>query len=150
MSYNYEVQKLSVRLAILYMKMDTWRFFQLLFLACFTCVVMACNDDFISAVGDPGMRRDGLRVAIEAWNQCNEVGEEAVDMGSPRMADCFDVGHSTSSGEKSVVPRHLCAKYDRYAPRRSCTWVRNASEDFPRPWQFWMIMLKSGNMTTSC
>ena len=91
------------------MTMDTWRFFQLLFLACFTSVVMACNDDFISAVGDPGMRRDGLRVAIEAWNQCNEVGEEAVDMGSPRMADCFDVDHSTSSGEKFVVTLHLCS-----------------------------------------
>jgi hypothetical protein len=89
--------------------MDTLRFFQLLFLACFTSVVMACNDDFISAVGDPGMRRDGLRVAIEAWNQCNEVGEEAVNMGSPRMADCFDVDHSTSSGEKCLVPLHLCA-----------------------------------------
>lgn len=91
------------------MTMDTWRFFQLLFLACFTSVVMASNDDFISAVGDPGMRRDGLRVAIEAWNQCNEVGEEAVNMGSPRMADCFDVDHSTSSGEKCLVPLHLCA-----------------------------------------
>ncbi|KAL0320572.1 UNVERIFIED_CONTAM: hypothetical protein Sradi_5318700 [Sesamum radiatum] len=45
----------------------------------------------MSAVGDPGMRRDGLRVAIEAWNQCNEVGEEAPNMGSPRKADCFDI-----------------------------------------------------------
>lgn len=44
-----------------------------------------------SAVGDPGMRRDGLRVALEAWNFCNEVGEEAPGMGSPRAADCFDV-----------------------------------------------------------
>lgn len=35
-----------------------------------------------SAVGDPGMRRDGLRVAFEAWNFCNEVGEEAPHMGS--------------------------------------------------------------------
>jgi len=45
----------------------------------------------ISAVGDPGMRRDGLRVAIESWNQCNEVGEETPDFGSPRAADCFDL-----------------------------------------------------------
>mgnify|MGYP003703306367 CR=1 FL=1 len=49
------------------------------------------QEEYISAVGDPGMRRDGLRVAIEAWNQCNEVGEEAPFMGSPRAADCFDV-----------------------------------------------------------
>ncbi|KAK4748362.1 hypothetical protein SAY87_014948 [Trapa incisa] len=46
---------------------------------------------YISAVGDPGMRRDALRVAIESWNQCNEVGEEAPSMGSPRAADCFDI-----------------------------------------------------------
>lgn len=50
---------------------------------------------YASAVGDPGMRRDGLRVAFEAWNFCNEVGEEeASDMGSPRAADCFDVNSS--------------------------------------------------------
>lgn len=44
-----------------------------------------------SAVGDPGMRREGLRVAFEAWNFCNEVGQEAPHMGSPRAADCFDL-----------------------------------------------------------
>lgn len=44
-----------------------------------------------SAVGDPGMRRDGLRVALEAWNFCNEVGDEVPGMGSPRAADCFDL-----------------------------------------------------------
>ena len=49
------------------------------------------NDEYLSAVGDPGMRRDGLRLAIEAWNQCNEVGEEVPHMRSPRTADCFDI-----------------------------------------------------------
>jgi hypothetical protein len=49
---------------------------------------------YVSAVGDPGMRRDGLRVAWEAWNFCNEVGQEAPGMGSPRGADCFDLGPS--------------------------------------------------------
>lgn len=56
------------------------------------------QSDYISAIGDPGMRRDSLRVAIEAWNQCNEVGQEAPAMGSPRMADCFDVDNSSSPG----------------------------------------------------
>lgn len=50
-----------------------------------------------SAIGDPGMRRDGLRVAIEAWNQCNEAHEEAPQMGSPRHADCFDLSIYNSS-----------------------------------------------------
>ncbi|KAL9676258.1 hypothetical protein QQ045_004471 [Rhodiola kirilowii] len=45
----------------------------------------------MSLVGDPGMKSDGLRVAFEAWNSCNEVAEEAPGMGSPRAADCFDL-----------------------------------------------------------
>lgn len=52
----------------------------------------------ISAVGDPGMSRDGLRVAFEAWNFCNEVGKEAPAVGSPRAADCFDLSSKTESG----------------------------------------------------
>ena len=51
----------------------------------------ASGVEYISALGDPGMRRDGLRLAIESWNQCNEVGEEVPQMGSPRAADCFDI-----------------------------------------------------------
>ena len=59
----------------------------------FTCVlfVNGSESEYVSAVGDPGMKRDGLRLAIESWNQCNEVGEEAPHMGSPRAADCFDI-----------------------------------------------------------
>lgn len=57
------------------------------------------NVDSVSALGDPGMRNDSLRVAIEAWNQCNEVGEEATNMGSPRMADCFDLDTSSLPGK---------------------------------------------------
>jgi hypothetical protein len=54
----------------------------------------------ISAVGDPGMERDELRVAFEAWNFCNEVGEEAPGMGSPRAADCFDLSSKYQRREK--------------------------------------------------
>ncbi|KAJ8620401.1 hypothetical protein MRB53_028930 [Persea americana] len=57
--------------------------------------VTAVTDNHISAVGDPGMKRDGLRVAFEAWNFWNEVGSEAPQMGSPRAADCFDLSNST-------------------------------------------------------
>ncbi|KAJ0085849.1 hypothetical protein Patl1_07605 [Pistacia atlantica] len=46
------------------------------------------NDEFVSAIGDPGMRNVNVRVALEAWNFCNEVGFEAPGMGSPRLADC--------------------------------------------------------------
>lgn len=57
--------------------------------------LLLCSDassaNGTSAVGDPGMRRDGLRVAFEGWNFCNEVGAEAPHMGSPRAADCFDL-----------------------------------------------------------
>ncbi|KAF7840358.1 uncharacterized protein G2W53_002656 [Senna tora] len=61
--------------------------------------VDASGVEYVSAVGDPEMRRDGLRLAIEAWNQCNEVGDENPQMGSPRAADCFDV-YNVPSQEK--------------------------------------------------
>jgi hypothetical protein len=47
--------------------------------------------EYESIVGDPGMKSDKLRVALEEWNFCNEVGQEAPGMGSPRQADCADV-----------------------------------------------------------
>lgn len=59
--------------------------------------------DYISAVGDPGMRRDGLRLGFEAWNFCNEVGEEAPGMGSPRAADCFDLSTKVTKYRKLKI-----------------------------------------------
>lgn len=59
---------------------------------------------YVSAVGDPGMSRDSLRLAIESWNQCNEVGQEPPNMGSPRAADCFDVYKaSPKQGQSSFL-----------------------------------------------
>lgn len=54
-------------------------------------ISVSSKNKYVSAVGDSGMKRDALRFAIESWNQCNEVGEEAPNMGSPRAADCFDI-----------------------------------------------------------
>ena len=80
--------------------MELWRFCCTLVLAfSFLVLCVTAGETYISAIGDSGMRRDGLRVAIESWNQCNEVGEEAPKMGSPRMADCFDVDTSVAPGE---------------------------------------------------
>ncbi|KAL6544885.1 hypothetical protein OROMI_023747 [Orobanche minor] len=146
------------------------------------------NDEYsyLSAVGDPGMKRDGLRLAIESWNQCNEVGEEAPNMGSPRAADCFDI-HSSSNASshhqhgQSKCSSPLCNSVpymldhivtekenelgvgqpftgleqnalnnvDLYAARKEVyLGTKCQVEDKPKPWQFWMIMLKSGNMDT--
>lgn len=74
-------------------------------------VLLLCNAfwyasaeiEYLSAVGDPGMRRDSLRVAIESWNQCNEVGEQVPHMGSPRAADCFDI-YKASPQSNSKLP----------------------------------------------
>lgn len=67
------------------------------------CVVsISSENEYVSAVGDPGMRRDGLRLAIESWNQCNEVGEEAPNMGSPRAADCFDTYKASPQKGSSI------------------------------------------------
>ncbi|KAL1196004.1 hypothetical protein V5N11_030070 [Cardamine amara subsp. amara] len=43
---------------------------------------------YITALGDGGMKNPNTRIALEAWNFCNEVGNEAPSMGSPRFADC--------------------------------------------------------------
>lgn len=74
-------------------RMQLWMFVGFLIVGSY---VRGCKE-YESAVGDPGMRRDSLRVAIEAWNQCNEVHEEAPHMGSPRQADCFDLVHNSKS-----------------------------------------------------
>ncbi|KAK4858476.1 hypothetical protein QYF36_017005 [Acer negundo] len=60
-------------------------------------IARADQTGYISAVGDPGMKRDSLRVAIESWNQCNEEGEEVPNIGSPRAADCFDIYQAPST-----------------------------------------------------
>nr|GMD60768.1 uncharacterized protein LOC109148798 [Ipomoea batatas]GMD63805.1 uncharacterized protein LOC109148798 [Ipomoea batatas]GMD66550.1 uncharacterized protein LOC109148798 [Ipomoea batatas] len=49
------------------------------------------KDSYVSAIGDPGMKNPNSRFGLEAWNFCNEVGEEAPNMGSPRLADCADL-----------------------------------------------------------
>lgn len=115
-----------------------------------------------SAVGDPGMITDGLRIALEAWNFCNEVGEEAPGMGSPRAADCFHLSDSslthkvTESDNKLGVGKTfpgLSPKAknnpDLYAVEKEL-YLGSLCEvdDTPRPWQFWMIMLKNGNYDT--
>ena len=66
-------------------------------LLCASLVSTTQSQNNVSAVGDPGMQRDGLRVAFEAWNFCNEVGQEAPHMGSPRAAECFDLSQGNSN-----------------------------------------------------
>ncbi|KAK4857433.1 hypothetical protein QYF36_000642 [Acer negundo] len=143
-------------------------------------IARADQTGYISAVGDPGMKRDSLRVAIESWNQCNEVGEEVPHMGSPRAADCFDIyqASSTQSNGKNcslcnLLPYLLIhrvteednklgvgdpflglqpnALFDAnlYAANKELYLGSKCQiEDSPKPWHFWMIMLKNGNMDT--
>ncbi|XP_073150609.1 uncharacterized protein [Henckelia pumila] len=142
-------------------------------------MLVSCEADHVSAVGDSGMMKDSLRLAIEAWNQCNEVGEEAPEMGSPRAADCFDVYKaSPQKGQNNcslckeipyILVHRVTEKENRLSVGEPFEGVREAAlknsdlyaaekelylgrkcqvEDTPNPWQFWMIMLKSGNMDT--
>ncbi|KAE8703557.1 two-pore potassium channel 5-like [Hibiscus syriacus] len=117
----------------------------------------------MSAVGDPGMKRDGLRVAFEAWNFCNEVALEAPHMGSPRAADCFDVSNSTLIHKVSEVDNRLgigktfkgmsadvMYNPDLYAAQKEL-YLGSLCEvsETSNPWQFWMVMLKNGNFDTT-
>lgn len=49
------------------------------------------SNKYISVIGDPEMKNPNVRIGLEAWNFCNEVGMEAPNMGSPRVADCADL-----------------------------------------------------------
>ncbi|KAK4387160.1 hypothetical protein Sango_2586600 [Sesamum angolense] len=143
----------------------TWVFANMLVGLVLVGSLVGGSEEYMSAVGDPGMRRDSLRVAIEAWNQCNEVHQEAPDMGSPRQADCFDVLHNSKSytklvhrvnekmnrlgianatrqGLKNIDVNEYAAWKERYLGYKCQV------EDKPGPWQFWMFMLKSGNLDT--
>ncbi|XP_058076514.1 uncharacterized protein LOC131225105 [Magnolia sinica] len=132
------------------MKMLSFSFF------CFT------EQRYISAVGDPGMRRDGLRVAFEGWNFCNEVGNEIPEMGSPRAADCFDFLNNsleykvTEEQNKLGVGKSFPGlnpkalnNPDLYAVEKEL-YLGSLCEvaSTPNPWQFWMVMLKNGNFDT--
>ncbi|KAH9603771.1 hypothetical protein KSS87_018797 [Heliosperma pusillum] len=141
-----------------------------------TNVVLAdsfANAESVSAVGDPGMRRDSLRVAFESWNFCNEVGQETPGMGSPRAADCFDLYKSESppANSKSTSIQHKVTddqnrlgvgmpipglkaealmNPDLYAVEKELYLSSLCQvDDTPNPWSFWMIMLKNGNFDTT-
>ncbi|KAI5336179.1 PREDICTED: unnamed product [Prunus dulcis] len=122
----------------------------------------ASGKDYISAVGDPGMRRDELRVALEAWNFCNEVGAEAPGMGSPRAADCFNLTssslrHGVSEDDNKLgvgtpfpgISQGALNNVDLYAAEKEL-YLGSLCQvsDSPKPWQFWMVMLKNGNFDT--
>ncbi|KAI4349801.1 hypothetical protein L6164_010355 [Bauhinia variegata] len=124
-------------------------------------IVADAQNYYASAVGDPGMQRDGLRVAFEAWNFCNEVGYEAPGIGSPRAADCFDfsgsIQHKVNESDNELgvgkpfiglSPEEI-NNTDLYAVKKEL-YLGSKCEvaDTPRGWQFWMIMLKNGNYDT--
>lgn len=56
-----------------------------------------------SALGDPGMKSEKVRVAVEGWNFCNRVGYESPEAPSPRWADCTDIHCENSDGRVQGV-----------------------------------------------
>ncbi|KAL8143964.1 hypothetical protein V2J09_016996 [Rumex salicifolius] len=127
-----------------------------------------------SAIGDPGMKSPNIRIAVEAWNFCNEVGSEAPNVSSPRLADCADIHCPLISGIRNIhksdnnckvhrivkesdnslragdkFPKQGFRNYtdpDLYAVEKEL-YLGSLCEvsDSAKPWQFWMIMLKNGN-----
>ena len=65
----------------------------------------ALGSNAILAVGDPGLIRDGLRVAFEACDFCNEVGKTR-DIGRQIAANCFDLSSKPNHTRK--LYGHLC------------------------------------------
>nr|POF07939.1 hypothetical protein CFP56_45237 [Quercus suber] len=125
------------------------------------------------------MKSPDVRVGLEAWNFCNEVGMEAPNMGSPRLADCADLwcpliidslgrttkcevhhkvnesDNSLGAGDKFLVTRFKpYTDPDLFAVEKE-KYLASLCEvhDSSDPWYFWMIMLKNGNFdknTTLC
>ncbi|KAF5731542.1 hypothetical protein HS088_TW18G00222 [Tripterygium wilfordii] len=164
-----------------------WRMLFLMSMAWFCCSKLTTqkhDSEYISAIGDPGMKNPNVRVALEAWNFCNEVGFEVPNMGSPRIADCADLycplltdtlgdgflsngskcevhqkvkdsDNSLAAGDKFPVMEFKSYENpDLYAVEKEL-YLGSLCEvhEAPRPWQFWMIMLKNGNFdknTTLC
>ncbi|KAJ0110906.1 hypothetical protein Patl1_00786 [Pistacia atlantica] len=119
----------------------------------------------------------GLRLGFEAWNFCNEVGEEAPGMGSPRAADCFDLSTKVTKYRKHKISTQSSSLEHKVSeavnklgvgtsfPGLKPIDVNNTDlyaaekekylgslcevEDTPSPWQFWMVMLKNGNYDTT-
>ncbi|KAH9312091.1 hypothetical protein KI387_027126, partial [Taxus chinensis] len=125
------------------------------------------GEDHVSVLGDPGMKSERLRVALEGWNQCNEVGAEAPGMGSPRYADCADLDCASTPGTAGCKVDHRVTEIDNRLsagdPFPNSTFSSPPTADLyavekelylgslcevdggSNPWQFWMIMLKNGN-----
>ncbi|XP_031114291.1 uncharacterized protein LOC116017794 [Ipomoea triloba] len=132
------------------------------------------KDSYVSAIGDPGMNNPNSRFGLEAWNFCNEVGEEAPNMGSPRLADCADL-YCPAHMHLGKFLKNEC-KCGVYHNVNELDNLLSVGNDFPgdgfisymdpdlyavekekylgslcevktsdEPWQFWMIMLKNGN-----
>nr|GMC92491.1 uncharacterized protein LOC109148798 [Ipomoea batatas] len=68
---------------------------------------VSSKDSYVSAIGDPIMRNPNSRFALEAWNFCNEVGEEAPNLGSRRLADCVDLYFPTHMHLGNSVEVHF-------------------------------------------
>ncbi|KAM7276479.1 hypothetical protein ACFE04_018345 [Oxalis oulophora] len=169
-----------------FLSLHVWLLIILLLLTSRSRVHGQPSPAFCSALGDPGMRSDGLRIAFEVWNFCNEVGQEAPGMGSPRAADCFEVvdtptsrnakfpltkkGEKFHGNDKAIALKHLVSKSDNKLgvgqtfPGISQAALNNPDlyaaekelylgtlcevKDSPKPWQYWMVMLKNGNYDT--
>lgn len=66
----------------------------------------------VSVMGDPGMKSPNSRFALEAWNFCNEVGIEAPNMGSPRLADCADIIYCPNQTGLLTIITFMCSILD--------------------------------------
>ncbi|KAL2630404.1 hypothetical protein R1flu_015090 [Riccia fluitans] len=128
-----------------------------------------------SALGDPGMRSDKVRVAVEGWNFCNRVGSQTNNTVNPRWADCADltsysssglqagddttlwkVDHKVSEADNNLktgdsFPEQEGEEFqsvddpDLYAVEKEKYLAFLCEVEEPMPWHFWMIMLKNGN-----
>ncbi|KAL8139065.1 hypothetical protein V2J09_005066 [Rumex salicifolius] len=154
--------------------MENQMFLLLFWIANLFAFLVSSSSGSKSAVGDPGMKRDGLRVAFEAWNFCNEVGQEVPQMGSPRAADCFDcsLSPSTNINSSNFLVHKVSEEANKLGVGKPFPGIKEGSlhdpdlyaaekevylgslckvleESLQNQWHFWMVMLKNGNFDTT-
>eukprot|EP00252_Welwitschia_mirabilis_P013197 TRINITY_DN29117_c0_g1_i1.p1 TRINITY_DN29117_c0_g1~~TRINITY_DN29117_c0_g1_i1.p1 ORF type:complete len:518 (-),score=74.88 TRINITY_DN29117_c0_g1_i1:219-1772(-) len=158
---------------------NVWRAFAALLLCILSNTMYVDNvvhEEYKSVLGDPGMKSEHLRVGLEEWNFCNEVGYEAPCMGSPRQADCADISCTDTvndgiSGDnrECMIDQKVTEADNKLGfgdpfpnsiiPSPNDTNAYAAAKEVylgslcevhvsGNQWQFWMIMLKNGNFDT--
>jgi hypothetical protein len=121
-------------------------------------VIHSCHAAYKSIIGDPGMKSNSFRLALEAWNFCNGAvgGSLSSSLPSPRYADCVnDTRFGTHQVSEAVNALRLPQPIPGYPIVKDENSYAIIKEQYlgdlchSNDWYFWKAMLKGGNFEMS-